>query len=238
MLRRPLSALAFALLALAPAAEATVNQTPDITDTRYLSTIVRVVPSVPGVSWVVINRNDELDLTNHSHETVTVYGYSDSDQNVSYSAGPYAQIGADGTVRVNENSQAYYLNQSFYINYATLPRSLVHNDTGYPTDWVTVARNANFIWHDHRIHYTSYAAPPRSVVPDRHRKTLVFDWYVPIQVGATRGYIQGRLYWLAQNGSSFPLGAIIALIVVVVAGAAFVVVVRRRRRANPPAEAW
>ena len=75
-------------------------------------------------------------------------------------------------------------------------------------------------------------------VTDPHRKTFVESWYVPIQVGATRGYLYGKLYWLAQNGSSFPLAAIIALIVVIVGGAAFVVVVRRRRRANPPAEAW
>jgi hypothetical protein len=238
MLRRSLPAIALVLLALAPAARATVPQAPDVTDTRYLSKIVQIVPSVPGVRWMVINRNDELDLTNHSHQTVTVYGYSGALGDRSFSGGPYARITASGTVQVNENSQAYYLNQSFFPNYAALPASLVHNDTGYPTDWVTVAANANFIWHDHRIHYTTFVDPPRSVVPDRHRTTLVQGWYVPIEVGATRGYLRGQLYWLAQNGSSFPIGAIIALIVVVVGGAAFVVVVRRRRRAHPPAEAW
>jgi hypothetical protein len=238
MLRRSLSATALALLALAPAAYATVNQAPDITDTRYVSYIRQVLPDVPNVTWMVINRNDELDLTNHSDQTVTVYGYSGTLSERSFAGGPYARITANGTVQVNENSQAYYLNQSFYADYTALPAALIHNDTGYPTDWVTVAGNANFIWHDHRIHYTTFVDPPKSVVPDRHRTTLVQGWYVPIKVGATRGYVRGQLYWLAQNGSTFPIGALIALIVVIVAGAGFVVVVRRRRRANPPAEAW
>jgi len=236
MLRRSLSATALALLVLAPVAQATVPQAPDITDTRYLSKIVATVPNVPGVRWMVINRNDELDLTNHSHQTVTVYSYSGTLSERSFAGGPYARITANGTVQVKENSQAYYLNQSFFPNYAALPAALVHNDTGYPTDWVTVAKNANFIWHDHRIHYTSYSVPKQ--VTDQHKKTFIEPWYVPIQVGSTPGYLYGKLYWLAQNGSSFPIGAIIALIVVVVAGAAFVVVVRRRRREHPPAQAW
>ena len=70
---------------------------------------------------------------------------------------------------------------------------------------------------------------PTQVTRSPRRTTFVFDWYVPIEVGATRGYLYGKLFWIGQKGFSFPIGAIIALIVIVIGGVAFVVVVRRRR---------
>jgi len=235
MARRLLPAVALALLALAPAAHAAVSQTPDVTDTRY-STLLRAEhPVVAGVIWRVIDRNDEIELINHSHETVTVFGYPQEQRNVAYDGGPYAQILANGTVQVNTTSQAYYLNQSFLGNYADVPASA--SSRGYPVHWLTLAHNATYIWHDHRIHWLGLERP--RIVTDVHRRTLVFDWYVPVQVGATKGYLYGQLYWNAEKAFSFPIGAIIALIVVVIGGAALVIVVRRRRGGGgPPREAW
>jgi hypothetical protein len=235
MLRRLLPGIALALLALTPSAQATVSQTPDITNTQYTSLLLNEHPRVAGVSWRVIDRNDEIELVNHSHQSVIVYGYSSQDANVGYDGGEYARVLADGTVEVNENSPAYYLNQSFFAAGVTVPR----NATAAATPkWVTVAHNGIYLWHDHRIHYVALGTPP--AVKDVHRRTLVFPWYVPIQVGATKGYLYGKLFWNAENGSSFPIGAIIALIVVVLGGVALVVVVRRRRRAGggTQREAW
>ncbi len=50
MARRLLPALAPALLALAPAAQATVSQTPEVADTRYASVLHGEQPVVTGVS--------------------------------------------------------------------------------------------------------------------------------------------------------------------------------------------
>ena len=234
MARRLLPLIALLFLAFAPAASATINQTPDVTDTHYSSVLVRVKPVVDGVSWKVIDLNNEIELINRSHRTVTVYGYSAAAQQVSYVGGPYARVLGDGTVQINENSQAYYLNQSFFADYAALPKSTSAN--GYPTDWVTVAKTGSFLWHDHRIHYTGLGTAQQ--VTDVHRRTLIFSWYVPIQVGSTYGYLYGKLYWNAEKGFSFPIGAIVAFIVVVIAGAAFVIVVRRRRGRTPRRQAW
>jgi len=234
MARRLLLLLVPALLTLVAGAHAAVSQAPDITDTHYSSVLVGVRPVVKGVSWRVIDLNDEIELINHSGQAVTVYGYSRSPANVAYDGGPYAQILPDGTVQVNEASQAYYLNQSFFADYANLPPTATAS--GYPLDWVTLARTGEFLWHDHRIHFTSPATP--AVVTNVHRRTLIFDWYVPIQVGSTRGYLAGKLYWNAEKSFSFPIAAIIALIVVVLGGAALVIVVRRRRGPAPPREAW
>ena len=53
----------------------------------------------------VVQYADRLLLTNHTGETVTVYGYQHE---------PYARVLADGTVELNTNSPAYYLNQNFF----------------------------------------------------------------------------------------------------------------------------
>jgi hypothetical protein len=231
--RRVLYVAVLALLTLVPAAGAAITQTPDITNTHYTSELIRVHPAVAGVTWHVIDRNDEIELVNHSHETVTVYGYSQA-LGVSYDGGPYAQILPNGTVQVNTTSQAYYLNQSFFADYANVPASATAS--GQPVRWLTLAKTGEYLWHDHRIHYTSPVTPQQ--VTNVHRRTLVFAWYVPIQVGAARGYLYGKLYWDAEKSFSFPIGAIIALIVIVLAGAALVIVVRRRRGPGEPREAW
>jgi hypothetical protein len=233
MARRVLPVAVLALLALVPGAGAAISQTPDITDTQYTSVLVSVHPAVAGMRWHVIDRNDEIELVNHSPETVTVYGYSQS-PGVSYSGGPYAEILPDGTVRVNTTSQAYYLNQGFFADYANVPASA--SADGRPVRWLTLAKTGEYLWHDHRIHYTGLGTP--LTVKDVHRRTLVFSWYVPIQVGAARGYLYGKLYWDGEKSFSFPIGAIIALIVIVLAGAALVIVVRRRRGPGEPREAW
>jgi hypothetical protein len=206
MARRPLPArrlllsialaaptLVLALLAIAPAARATGSQTPDFTDTRYTSVLLGEHPVVPGVRWHVIDRNDEIEVVNHSRETVTVFAYSNEQRNVAYDGGPYAQIRGDGTVQVNENSPAYYLNQSFFGTGVSVPASA--SATALP-DWVTVAHNGTYIWHDHRIHRIELDVP--KVVTDVRKRTLVENWYVPVQVGATKGYLFGKLYWNAE----------------------------------------
>ena len=234
MARRLLLLVALAFLALVPVAYATVSQTPDITNTHYSSMLERVYPVVKGVSWKVIDLNDEIEVINHSGRTVTVYGYSQSSANVAYDGGPYAQILPNGTVQVNTTSKAYYLDQSFFANYANVPVSA--SASGYPLNWLTLAKTGEYTWHDHRIHYTSPATPV--AVKDVHRRTLIFAWYVPIEVGSTKGYLYGKLFWNAEKSFSIPIGAIIAFIVVVMGGAALVIVVRRRRGPAPPREAW
>jgi hypothetical protein len=236
MARRLLLAVALAFLASAAIANATVSQTPDITDTHYSSNLERVYPVVKGVSWKVIDLNDEIRLINHSHQTVVVYAYSASPSlGPNYSGGEYARIRPDGTVQLNENSPAYYLNQSFYIGGVVVPPSA---SATAPADWVTFARTGTLYWHDHRIHYTSPIVPTFVAKRGVQHRQLVFSWYVPIQVGSTKGYLYGKLYWDAEKSFSFPIGAIIAFIVVVIAGGALVIVVRRRRGGAPPREAW
>ncbi|MGD0980919.1 MAG: hypothetical protein ABR946_05480 [Solirubrobacteraceae bacterium] len=229
-------AAAAVLLALPGAAAAkpisqTVSGQIDATNVHYRSTLVRVSPVVKGVSWRVIDLNDEIQLINRSNQTVTVYGYAGHQ--------PYLRILASGSVELNENSPAYYQNQSFFAGGVAPPANAT---SSAPADWVTVAKTGAFTWHDHRIHFTSTAVPYE--VHNVDKTTLVFHWTVPFQVGATPGTLYGKLVWIGEKPFTVPIGAIIAFVVILIASVLFVVVVRRRRAgdagapARPSREAW
>lgn len=188
---------------------------------HYRSYITSVTPNVPGLSLEVLEFADRLVLMNHTGRTVTVYGYSGE---------PYARVQPDGTTEQNVRSPAVYLNTNFYAN-VTVPPSA---SASAPPKWVVVDKTGQFEWHDHRIHYMSPAIPLQ--VKDTGKRTKIFDWSVPITVGAQRGAIEGELFWVPES-SKAPTAAILALIVIV--AVAFVLFVRRRRKARPPGqEAW
>jgi hypothetical protein len=186
---------------------------------NYRSNITRVIPSTPGVSLQVLEFADRLLLTNHSGQTVTVYGYQGE---------PYARVLADGTVQLNTRSPAYYLNQNFYANVNVPPSA---SPTATP-QWTVIDRTGQLEWHDHRIHWMSPALPPQ--VKDKGKRTKIFNWQVPIQVGASKGTVNGELFWTPESGTKTPTGAIVALAVIALLGLLFVLFIRRRRSGATP----
>jgi len=183
---------------------------------NYRSLITSVSPAVPGLSLQVLQFSDRLQLRNASGQTVTILGYQGE---------PYARVQADGTVEVNKRSPAYFLNQSFYGN-VTVPASA---STSAPPQWTVVDRTGQFEWHDHRIHWMSPVLPPQ--VKDKAKRTLIFDWHVPIAVGTHKGEVAGQLFWTPES-SNAPLAAIAIGGAIVVLGL-LLVLVTRRRRARP-----
>ncbi len=182
---------------------------------HYRTYITRVAPSVPGLSLHVLEFADRLIMVNHTGRTVTVYGYQQE---------PYVRVLANGTVEVNLHSPAYYLNQSFYGDVA-VPASASPDAT---PRWSVIDRAGQFEWHDHRIHWMSPLLPPE--VTNQAKRTKVFEWEVPIRVGAQPATIYGQLFWVPEEGTKTPVAAIVALVAIVLGGVALVVVVRRRRR--------
>jgi LPXTG-motif cell wall-anchored protein len=82
-------------------------------------------------------------------------------------------------------------------------------------------------------------------VKDKSKRTKVFDWKVPVQVGATKGSVDGTLFWAGTGGGGAPVGAFAGLAAIALLGLGAVVVVRRRRRRGElepagvaEAEAW
>ncbi len=139
---------------------------------HYRTYITSITPKVPGLSVEVLEFADRLLLRNHTGKTVTVYGYSGE---------PYARVLPDGAAEQNARSPAVYLNTNFYAS-VTVPPSA---NASAPPRWEAVDRTGQFEWHDHRIHWMSPVTPPE--VKDTGKRTKIFDWSVPIEVGTSAG---------------------------------------------------
>jgi hypothetical protein len=223
-------AIAALALALPAAAAAATSRNPylyeqgsasELTDQGsspdYRSLITRVTPSVRGLGLQVLEFSDRLQLVNHTGKTITIYGYQNE---------PYARVLANGTVQLNQRSPAVYLNTNFYANVA-VPASANPAD---PPQWTTIFKTGTFDWHDHRIHYMSPALPPQ--VKNKSKRTLIFNWTVPISVGAQRGTISGQLFWTPETSKASPL-AYIVLGIVGLMSIALIFFVRHRRGPSP-----
>ena len=224
MFRLRLVAAMSALFALALAPAALAHQG----NPNYRSVIDRVSPNVSGLRLEVLNLDDRLELQNTTGKTVVVKGYQGE---------PYARILGDGTVQVNHNSPAFYLNDDRFAA-VKVPATA---KPGATPDWQLVDRAGRFQWHDHRIHWMSKVAPKQ--VTDKSKRTKVFDWTVPVQVGGTKGSVRGTLFWAGSTSGGTPVGAYAGLGAIALLGLGAVMVVRRRRAEGAPVgaaevEAW
>jgi hypothetical protein len=77
----------------------------------------------------------------------------------------------------------------------------------------------------------SPVVPPQ--VKDREKRTKIFDWRVPLEVGSRRAFAAGELFWV-PSGSKTPTAAIVSLVVIVALALAVVYLVRRRRGGHRP----
>ena len=193
----------------------------------YLSQVDGITPAVAGVTVEVLNRDDRLLLHNTSGKDVVIEGYDKE---------PFARVLADGTVQVNTDSPAYYLNDDRFAN-VEVPAGV---DGKGPARWKQVDKTGRFEWHDHRAHWMAKQRP--SHVRDESVKTKIFDWRVPIEIDGARGAVAGTLFWTPLPGGGLPVGAIFGFAGVVIACCIAVAVIRRRRRVAgagaEPAEAW
>lgn len=204
--RRVLAASAALLLVAAPAAPAHEG------NPNYRSEITAVRPATDGLNVQVLNFDDSLRLTNRSGKHLLVMGYEDE---------PYARIGADGTVELNRNSTAYYLNDDRFAE-AEVPAALDPND---PPQWERIDGSGTLTWHDHRMHWMSETLPPQ--VADESTETKIFDYSIPIEVGGRPGEIAGTLTWVGKGGG-FPIAPFAGLGVVALLAAGTVAIRRRR----------
>jgi hypothetical protein len=192
-------------------------------DPNFLTTISK---TPEGVDVTVINRSDQLRLQNTSGKDVVIEGYEEE---------AYARVLADGTVQVNTNSPAYYLNEDRYGT--TKPPAGVTSKSS--PKWKTLDATGRFEWHDHRMHWMGKGRPPQVKDPDV--RTKIYDWSVPVEVGGAGSSIAGSLFWTPTASGGAPVGAIIALAAIVIALSLVVIVVRRRRRGgseSEPEAAW
>jgi hypothetical protein len=212
-----MTAASLAAAALVPAAALAHHGNPNMN-----SVVNQLTPHVPGVTLQVLNNDDRFQITNRSKDTILVQGYDGE---------PYARITPDGTVVVNHNSPAFYLNTDRY-GAVTVPKTA--NAKAAP-DWQLLDKTGVFQWHDHRMHYMSTGVP--SVVKDKKAKTKIFNYRIPIKIGAQEGAIAGTLWWDPPKDGGAPVGAIVAFVVLLALGGGAVVLTRRRRRPAKPVAA-
>jgi hypothetical protein len=198
-----------AMLLAATAAPAGAHQG----NPNFRSVVHKVAPATPGLSVQVLGYDNQMQLTNRTGKPVVVFGYNGE---------PYARLLADGTVQVNRRSPAYYLNQD---RYGTTPVPPSATPKATP-QWVTQDRVGTLVWHDHRMHWMAQGLPPQ--VKDQSRKTVIFPYAIPLQVGAQKGAIDGTLYWIGSP-SGFPVAAVVSLVALALLAVGAVVLVRRRR---------
>jgi len=196
----------------------------------FLSEITSIAPAIPGVTGVVLSRDDQIELDNAQGATFTVLGYEGE---------PYLRFSKDG-ISVNLHSPARYLNSDRFAQ-VSLPADA---NAKLAPKWDVLTLGKRWSWHDHRIHWMSTILPPAAKA-DPQRSHLVFDWTIPVQVagavagtGAGTSTIAGKLTYVPPQGGS-DIGLIVGIAlpvgVVLLAGAASVLLVLRRRRGSTPA---
>ena len=204
---------------------------------NFRSEITSITPAAigDGLKVQIEDFDDNVQLVNRTGEEVQIQGYDGE---------PYVRLSPDGTVEVNLNSPAYYLNQDRFADVSVPDRA----DPDAPPAWKAVDDTGLFSWHDHRSHYMGLNTPPQ--VKDESVETKVFDYSIPVKVDGKPVEINGTLTWVGdQDGFSFV--PFILLAVLIVAGVVVISVIRKRREdddedggsggpdeGKEPAEAW
>jgi hypothetical protein len=117
--------------------------------TNWLSVMTSVSPPTPYVSLRVVGGDGFLDLSVERGHTAEVEGYVGE---------PYLRVLADGTVELNLNSPAYYLNKSRFGT-TKVPAALQGSHLP-PPKWKVKGHSGHAVWHDHRIHFMVHDIPP------------------------------------------------------------------------------
>ena len=164
---------------------------------HYRTYITSITPKTPGLSVEVLEFADRLLLRNHTGKTVTVYGYSGE---------PYARVLPDGAAEQNKTLSRGLPEHELLRRRRPCrpPPARRRRRAGKSVD-----RTGQFEWHDHRIHWMSPVTPPE--VKDTGKRTKIFDWTVPIEVGDAARRDQGRTV-LGARELEAPTGAIVAVV--------------------------
>jgi hypothetical protein len=218
----PFLCVAVTLVALAPSAA----QGKDESYPQNYKTEVRAVkPPVSGLKLEPAGGDRFLVLRNETGKTVVVTGY-DGD--------PYLRFKPDRVVEVNVNSPSKYVNED---RFGTLEPPASATPDATPR-WKVVATNGSYKWFDHRTHWMEKTVPQQ--VKDRSKKTKIFDWDVPLEVGGRSVHVAGTLLWVPTSSSSGVSAALIVAIAVAALAvlAGIFLLLRRRggRAADRPRE--
>lgn len=128
--------------------------------TDYQSEVTEIDPEVAGISIEIVGGDSFVVLSVEPGTTVVVIGYTGE---------PYLRFLPDGTVEENRLSPSKYQNKDRY-GAVDLPE--VADATAKP-EWVAVADDGSYAWHDHRTHWMASIRPPGKGPGDRIAEGVV-----------------------------------------------------------------
>ncbi len=203
MSRRSLLAAALAALWILASPGVAVADPPGPTD--YLSEVTEIDPDLPGIAVEIIGGDSFVLLTVEPGIAVDVVGYSGE---------PYLRFLTDGTVEENRLAPSKYLNEDRYAA-GVIPDEA---DADADPEWVVVATDGSYAWHDHRTHWMNPMPPP-----GRGPRDQVAEGVVPLFVDGVEVDVTVASFW--QEPPS-PLPTTAGLVVGLLAAA---LVLRERR---------
>jgi hypothetical protein len=190
-------AAAITVLALA-AAPAHAHPDEGIVATNYRAEITEIEPD-PGVLDLRVAGGDSwIEMHVGPGHEVVVYGYGERDRPPE----PYVRVDADGSVHLNGNSPATWMNEDRY-GQVDIPDWV---DPSAEPRWqvIAVAGTHYAEWHDHRTHWMS-PEPPRQVRQDPGSTHDMFVWEVPLRVDGEEVMIRGTLRYLPGTSPLWPV---------------------------------
>jgi len=152
--------------------------------TNYLSEVTEIDPATPGIDVEIIGGDSFVSLTVAPGVTVNVVGYAGE---------PYLRFLSDGTVEENQWSPSKYLNKDRYAD-SDLPEGA---DADATPEWIVVADDGSFAWHDHRTHWMNDMAPP-----GRGPGDTVAEGVIPLLVDGIEVDVTVVSVWQEQPSSA------------------------------------
>jgi hypothetical protein len=146
--------------------------------TDYRTDILSVEPTIDGLEIRMLGGDSFMELTAPAGRTILVTGYRGE---------PYLRFEPDGTVLENRRSPTTYLNLDRYGEVEIPPEA---TPAARP-DWVEVADDGRYAWHDHRTHWMNSDPPPGAEPGD-----TILEAVVPLVVDATPVTVTVQSTWV------------------------------------------
>jgi hypothetical protein len=197
-------AVAAAIASAAVLVPAGVAHADPAVPTDFATEVVGIEPPTPSIHVGVVGGDSFIELTVEPGTEAVVLGYWGE---------PYLRFNSDGTVEENRRSPTVAENES-----RDGGSSSAGSGSGGESQWVAVATDGSYAWHDHRAHWMS-AEPPAG-----ERGDEVLTGVIPLQVNGADVEVSVAVVW-EPTPSRLPLVA-----GGVIAGFAVMIVLSARHR--------
>lgn len=192
--------------------------------TDFQTSIIKIEPPVSQLTFEVIGGDSFIELQAEPGIEVIVIGYRGE---------PYLRFDPSGTVYQNERSPSRWLNDDRYGESVIPPEA----DPNAEPEWVEVASDGSYAWHDHRTHWMNRSKPLGVEVGDTvleavvpllvdgqevavhvDSKLLASPSPLAVIVGVLAGIVFGGIVLFLASGSLLRVGLIVAAALAAVFG--------------------